>query len=140
MSTRPNLHHRFCARVSRPASPSFWVWAAPVLGLMASGCAAPAPEATKPRTVVVSKATCQPTTYPDVARRQGAAGQTEVELEVNAEGKVTRVAIVKSSGSTPGHLALDALALNTIAKCTFPPEPGFLSGTGRMVYVWRLDG
>jgi TonB family protein len=89
--------------------------------------------------VTVAKATCQPTNYPDEARRTGAAGQTEVEMEVNPEGKVTRVAITKSSGSSAGHQALDALALNTISKCTFPPAPGFLTGTGRMMYVWKLD-
>lgn len=87
----------------------------------------------------MARANCQPTVYPEEAKRLGAAGQTEVEMEVNPEGKVTRVAIIRSSGSTAGHQALDALAINTISKCAFPPAPGFLSGTGRMVYLWRLD-
>ncbi len=87
----------------------------------------------------MAKATCPAASYPEEAKRLGATGQTEVEMEVNPEGKVTRVAIAKSSGNTPGHQALDALALNTLTKCTFPPAPGFLSGSGRMVYVWKLD-
>ncbi len=107
-------------------------------GALLAGCSTQ-PAATAPREVSVAKATCQPATYPDEAKRAGASGQTEVEMEVNPEGKVTRVAIAKSSGSTPGHQALDALALNTISKCTFPPAPGFLSGSGRMVWVWKLD-
>lgn len=87
----------------------------------------------------MAKASCQATSYPGEARRLGASGSTEVEFEVNPEGKVTRVAIAKTSGATPGHQALDALALNTISKCVFPAAPGFLSATGRMAYVWRLD-
>jgi len=110
-----------------------------ILTVLAGSCALPPPPATVAREVSMAKATCQPTVYPEEARRLGAAGQTEVEMEVNPEGKVTRVAIIKSSGNTPGHQALDALAINTISKCIFAPAPGFLSGTGRMVYVWRLD-
>ncbi len=116
-----------------------WVGLPAALTVWAAGCALPAPPATVPREVSVAKATCQPTVYPEESRRLGSAGQTEVEMEVNPEGKVTRVAITKSSGTTPGHQALDALAINTISKCVFPAAPGFLSGTGRMVYVWRLD-
>ncbi len=104
-----------------------------------TGCAAPPAAATVPREVSVGKATCQATTYPSEARRLGAAGSTEVEFEVNPEGKVTRVAIAKTSGTTPGHQALDALALNTISKCVFPAAPGFQPATARMVYVWRLE-
>ena len=116
-----------------------FVMSALLLVILASGCAAPAPPATVPREVSVSKANCQATSYPSEARRLGASGSTEVEFEVNPEGKVTRVAIAKTSGTTPGHQALDALALSTISKCVFPAAPGFLSATGRMAYVWRLD-
>ena len=72
----------------------------------------------------MAKASCQATSYPGEARRLGASGSTEVEFEVNPDGKVTRVAIAKTSGATPGHQALDALALNTISKCVFPAEIG----------------
>jgi TonB family protein len=109
------------------------------LGSMLAGCAVQ-PTPTAPREVTMAKATCQAVSYPDQAKRTGATGQTEVEIEVNPEGKVTRAAIAKVSGSTPGHQALDAQALNIISKCTFPPAPGFLSGSGRMVYVWKLGG
>ncbi len=109
------------------------------VALGATACALPPPPATQPRTVLVNGAECQPASYPAEARRLGSTGQTEVEFEVNPEGKVTRVAIVKTSGSTPGHQALDALALTTISQCKFPAAPGFLSGTGRMAYVWKLQ-
>ncbi len=107
--------------------------------MLACGCAAPPPPATVAREVSVGKANCQATSYPSEARRLGASGSTEVEFEVNPEGKVTRVAIAKTSGTTAGHQALDALALNTVSKCIFPAAPGFLPATGRMVYVWRLE-
>jgi TonB family protein len=110
------------------------------LAVLAASCALPPPPATVAREVSMAKATCQPTVYPEEARRMGSVGQTVVEMEVNAEGKVTRVAIIRSSGATSGHQALDALAINTISKCVFPPAPGLLSGSGRMVYLWRLDG
>jgi TonB family protein len=131
----------FTSPLPQPAQPLAWPAGAALLAVVTllAGCALPAPTPTAPREVSMAKATCQPTNYPDEARRLGAAGQTEVEMEVNPEGKVTRVAIIKSSGATAGHRALDALAISTISKCVFPPAPGFLSGTGRMVYIWRLD-
>ena len=102
-----------------------------------AGCGSPAP--TVQRAVSLSAATCQQPTYPAEARRHDAAGTTEIEFEVNAEGKVTRVAIVGPSGTTPGHQALDSLALTTVSKCVFPPAPGFLSGKSKISYVWRIQ-
>ncbi len=87
----------------------------------------------------MSAATCQRPGYPAEARRYDAAGTTQIEFEVNAEGKVTRVAIVGASGSTAGHQMLDALALGTVSKCSFPAAAGFLSATSRISYVWRLE-
>ena len=81
---------------------------------------------------------CQQPPYPAEARRTEAAGTTQLEFEVNALGKVTRVAVVGSSGDTPGHKVLDSLALETISKCSFPAAPGFLPAQAKIAYVWRL--
>lgn len=81
---------------------------------------------------------CQQPPYPAEARRTEAAGTTQLEFEVNALGKVTRVAVVASSGETPGHKVLDSLALETISKCNFPAAPGFLPAQSKIAYVWRL--
>ena len=102
-----------------------------------AGCASPAP--TQPRNISVSTGNCTQPPYPAEARRSAAAGTTTLEFEVNAEGKVTRVAIVKSSGPSPDHKVLDALAFTAISKCPFPPAPGFLPSTSRLDYVWRLS-
>lgn len=102
-----------------------------------AGCAEPAP--TKPRTISASAGNCAQPGYPAEARRSEAAGTTTLEFEVSTEGKVTRVAVISTSGQTPEHKILDALALSTLAKCTFPPAPGFLPSSSRLEYVWRLS-
>lgn len=104
--------------------------------LLLAGCAAPTP--TVPRSVAMASGSCQQPPYPAEARRTEAAGTTQLEFEVNALGKVTRVAVLASSGPTPGHKVLDALALDTISKCAFPAAPGFLPAQSRIAYVWRL--
>ena len=86
----------------------------------------------------MSTSTCAQPPYPAEAKHLGAEGTTQLDFEVNAQGKVTRVAILKLSGAGPGHKLLDALALETLNKCTFPAAPGFLSASSRVEYVWRL--
>lgn len=86
----------------------------------------------------MASVTCQQPPYPAEARRTEAAGTTQLEFEVNALGKVTRVAVLASSGDTPGHKLLDSLALETISKCAFPAAPGFLPAQSKIAYVWRL--
>ena len=110
--------------------------AAFVLALSLAACSTPAP--TVPRTVSMASVACQQPPYPAEARRTEAAGTTQLEFEVNALGKVTRVAVVISSGDTAGHKVLDALALDTISKCAFPAAPGFLPAQSKVAYVWRL--
>ena len=51
---------------------------------------------------------------------------------------MTRIAIIGTSGESPGHKELDALALDTLKKCGFPAAPGFLPATAKISYVWRL--
>lgn len=105
--------------------------------LLAS-CTSPAP--TKPRAIVAASGHCTQPPYPAEARESAAEGTTTLEYEVSAEGKVTRVAVTGTSGPTPAHKILDALALTTTAKCTFPAAPGFLPASARIQYVWKLGG
>ncbi|MBC7939460.1 MAG: TonB family protein [Chitinophagaceae bacterium] len=102
-----------------------------------AACSTPAP--TVPRNISLSSGKCAQPGYPAEARRSEASGSTEMEFEVNAEGKVTRVAIVKPSGDSPGHQVLDAVALATLRQCSFPATPGFLPASSRMTYLWRLQ-
>ncbi len=105
--------------------------------LLAAGCTTPAP--TTPRSVSMAAATCDKVVYPAEARGHGAAGKTRIDFEVDALGKVTRVAIVGASGATPGHRLLDEQAFNVVAKCKFPPAPGHLPAKSTIEYVWRLE-
>ena len=106
-----------------------------IIGVFAA-CTTPAP--TQRRTVAVGTGACSQPPYPAEARRSEAAGTTTLEFEVSPEGKVTRIAIVGTSGESPGHKALDALALETLNKCAFPAAPGFLPATAKISYVWQL--
>ena len=102
-----------------------------------AGCATLAP--TERRTVSVAAAgNCSQPPYPAEARRTEATGTTTLEFEVGPAGKVTRIAIIGSSGEGVGHKALDALALETLNKCAFPAAPGLLPATARISYVWQL--
>lgn len=103
----------------------------------AVGCSTP-PAPTQARAISVSASDCKQPPYPAEARRDGAEGTTQLDFEVDAAGKVTRVAIVKSAGAKPGHRALDALALESLKQCVFPAAPGFLPSRAMLAYVWRL--
>lgn len=101
-----------------------------------AACITPVP--TQRRTVAVGAGTCSQPLYPAEARRSEATGTTTLEFEVNAEGKVTRIAIIGSSGESLGHKSLDSLALETLSKCVFPAAPGLLPATAKISYVWQL--
>lgn len=105
---------------------------------LVSACASP-PEPTQPRSVSLAAGKCAQPPYPAEARSTGAEGTTTLSFDVNAQGRVTRVAIVQASGTSTGHRALDALALETLQKCEFPPAPGFLPNTSSVAYSWRLQ-
>ena len=96
------------------------------------------PVLTQRRTVVVGAGTCSQPPYPAEARRSEATGTTTLEFEVNAAGKVTRIAILGASGESPGHKELDSLALETLSKCVFSAALGFLPATAKISYVWQL--
>lgn len=124
-----NMSLRVPLRTGWPA----WATVAALLAACAS-----APEPTQPRPLQLAEGKCAQPPYPAVARDSGAEGTTTLSFDVNAEGRVTRVAIVQASGSSPGHRALDALALESLQKCVFPPAPGFLPASSQMAYAWRL--
>ncbi len=82
---------------------------------------------------------CAQPPYPAEARNSGAEGTTTLAFEVDAEGRVTRAAIIGLSGTSTGHRLLDALALETVNKCVFPPAPGFLPASSKVAYLWRVQ-
>ena len=96
------------------------------------------PVATQSRTVSMASGKCTQPPYPPEARSTAAEGTTTLSFDVDATGKVTRVAIVEPSGATHGHRVLDALALETLRTCAFPAAPGYLPGSSRVAYAWRL--
>ena len=102
------------------------------------GCAS-TPTPTQPRSVSMASGKCAQPPYPAEARDSGAEGTTTLAFEVDAEGKVTRAAIIGLSGASNAHRLLDALALETVNKCVFPPAPGFLPASSRVAYLWRLQ-
>ena len=107
-----------------------------LIAAMLAACTTPTP--TQRRRVSVGAGNCGQPPYPVEARQSEATGTTMLEFEVSPEGKVTRIAIIGSSGATPGHKALDSLALETLNKCAFPPAPGFLPATAKISYVWQI--
>lgn len=131
--TKLSLHMSKFLRVLRIGAP-----ASVVMSALLAACASP-PEPTQPRTVSMADGKCVQPPYPAEARSTGAEGTTTLSFDVNAEGRVTRIAIVESSGTSTGHRALDALALETLQKCVFPPAPGFLPASSRVAYAWRLQ-
>lgn len=58
-----------------------------------------------------------PPRYPELARRQGIQGQTELKYFVNENGSVSNIQLVKSSGSA----ALDKEAIDAIKKYQYYP-------------------
>jgi protein TonB len=57
--------------------------------------------------------------YPPAARRRGLAGTAEIDVLVDARGRIERVEIHRSST----HAALDEAALDAVKRATPPPLP-----------------
>ena len=55
--------------------------------------------------------------YPESSRRRGEEGTVEVEVAINASGRVDSVSVVSSSG----YAALDAAARDAVARTRFVP-------------------
>lgn len=58
--------------------------------------------------------------YPSNARRRGIEGTVLVRFVIEGRGRAADIRIVRSSGAR----ILDRNALESIAKCSFPPPPG----------------
>ncbi len=86
---------------------------------------------------------CAKPEYPAAAARAQAAGTTSIRFTLDAEGKVSKAEIVKSSGSSRENRLLDRSALEALSKCPGTPgtdEAGRAVGgaTTTVHYDWKL--
>ncbi|MBE3027558.1 energy transducer TonB [Janthinobacterium sp. BJB1] len=61
---------------------------------------------------------CTPPAWPAGAKRRGAQGRVTLHCTVQADGKVSAAAVIRSSG----YPAIDEAARDALAKCIFQPE------------------
>ena len=102
--------------------------------------AAPAMAADDTNKIQVATAdffSCAKPVWPQADLAAGNQGTVTLKFEIDADGKVLRSMVAKSSG----HPALDEAAKEGITKCTF--IPGTLNGKPvrsamQMQYVWTL--
>lgn len=83
-----------------------------------------------------------PKSYPAVAARAGAEGNTVLQYYVEPDGKQTKVRVLRSSGDTPVHKLLDFHAAVAGATCDFSPamEGGVPKGGWVQIHVvWKLN-
>ncbi|MDN2710883.1 energy transducer TonB [Janthinobacterium sp. SUN118] len=91
------------------------------LAVLLQGCntTTPAPSATPAVVVPASMpAGCAAPAWPLEAKRHGAQGRVTLRFTVEADGKVSKAAVIRSSG----YPALDQAARDALAKCVFNPE------------------
>jgi TonB family protein len=98
-----------------------------------------APPALPPRAVPPASTACPAPTVPESLRRSDATGLTRVTGEVQPDGTVRSVVVVRSSGSTRAHKLLDRAAADALSRCRFPPEAGTAPATTTVDYRWTLD-
>lgn len=72
--------------------------------------------------------------YPESVRRKSGQGQVELQIEVNAQGRVEEVEIIKSSGYT----RLDINARNAYRNAVFSPSPAGESAVGIVIVTFRM--
>lgn len=107
--------------------------------------APPAPPRVAARPAIANAASCAPTRddYPAIAVRAEATGTTKVRFTIDEHGKLAKMELVKSAGSSREHRALDKVAMEKLGECTFKPgtdENGRAVGaTFDVEYVWKLD-
>jgi protein TonB len=99
-------------RIRRSAAPSIHVLASPVATPPAPPVATPLPQPVQwtPAKGIVSTHTAPP--YPALARRLGLSGDVVLGFEIETDGTVAKVAVVKSSGNA----GLDEAAASWVAK------------------------
>ena len=91
------------------------------LAILLPGChtATPAPLSTLAVRVPASMpAGCTPPAWPLGEKRRGAQGRVTLHFTVEADGKVSAAAVIRSSG----YPALDQAARDALAQCVFQPE------------------
>jgi len=91
------------------------------LATLLAGChtVTPAPiSAPAVRVPASMPAGCAPPAWPSGEKRRGAQGRVTLHFTVQADGKVSEAAVIRSSG----YPALDEAARDALAKCVFQPE------------------
>ncbi|UQV45811.1 energy transducer TonB [Janthinobacterium lividum] len=104
-----------------PPSSASSLLATACLAILLPGChtATPAPLSTLAVRVPASMpAGCPPPSWPLGEKRRGAQGRVTLHFTVEADGKVSQAAVIRSSG----YPALDQAARDALAKCVFQPE------------------
>lgn len=104
-----------------PPSPVSSLLATACLAIVLSGChtARPTPVAAPAVRVPASMpAACPQPAWPPGEKRRGAQGRVTLHFTVEADGKVSAAAVIRSSG----YPALDQAARDALAKCVFQPE------------------
>ncbi len=76
--------------------------------------------------------------YPLLALRREAEGETTLFLEVNGQGRISDVDVIQSSG----HVDLDQASINFLETCTVDRPAGLEAGEmfyTKIQFVWKLD-
>ncbi|WP_157750899.1 energy transducer TonB [Janthinobacterium svalbardensis] len=108
-----------------PPSSASSLLATACLAILLAGChtATPAPisapvSAPAVRVPASMPAACTPPAWPPGEKRRGAQGRVTLHFTVEADGKVSAAAVIRSSG----YPALDQAARDALAQCLFQPE------------------
>jgi len=104
--------------------------------------APPAPARGNGKPFLANASACAPN-YPAAATRAEATGTTQIRFTVDAQGRMAKAEIIKSSGPTREHRLLDKTAVDAFGACTFTPgvdENGKpVGGSVEVSYVWKLE-
>ena len=104
-----------------PPSSAGSLLATACLAIVLSGChtATPTPVAAPAVRVPASMpSACTPPAWPPGEQRRGAQARVTLHFTVEADGKVSAAAVIRSSG----YPALDQAARDALAQCVFQPE------------------
>lgn len=80
---------------------------------------------------------CPEPALPPPVTQAHLSGTTQVEVEVDAMGVVTKAAVAKRSGDTPAHALADEAVLASIKQCRFPATPAGSGRTGVVPVDWK---
>jgi len=129
-----------CAAIALVTALSLAACATPPGALRATVPAAvPADGNREPRSVPPASTACPTPAYPDGTRRSSVAGLTRVSGEVQPDGSVRSVVVIRSSGTSPLHKQLDRAAADALAQCRFPPAPGTAPASTTVNYRWTAE-